>query len=108
MIKPNKLYSDNGAPVVNDDITYPLDPDRHQRVTGALSWEHTPVFFIRDLLKFPDFIHTQKRNPKGNEAAWQFWLLNPESYHQVLILLIALSPPMCVIQMVMEIILQLY
>jgi|GEM_PF-3344316 len=26
-------------------------------------------------------------NPKGNEAAWQFWLLNPESYHQVLIIM---------------------
>jgi catalase len=31
-------------------------------VTG----NNTPVFFIRDPLKFPDFIHTQKRNPQTN------------------------------------------
>ncbi|QRN40896.1 MAG: catalase [Neisseriaceae bacterium] len=52
---------------------------------------NTPVFFIRDPLKFPDLIHTQKRDPKtnlrNNEAAWDYWSLNPESYHQVLILM---------------------
>jgi len=48
---------------------------------------NTPVFFIRDPLKFPDFIHTQKRDPKTNmrspTAAWDFWSLHPESLHQV-------------------------
>ena len=52
---------------------------------------NTPVFFIRDPLKFPDFIHTQKRDPKTNlrnaTAAWDFWSLNPESLHQVTILM---------------------
>jgi len=52
---------------------------------------NTPVFFIRDPLKFPDFIHTQKRDPKTNlrnaAAAWDFWSLNPESLHQVTILM---------------------
>ncbi len=52
---------------------------------------NTPVFFIRDPLKFPDFIHTQKRHPKtnmrNNEAAWDFWSLSPESLHQVTILM---------------------
>ncbi|MFH4355031.1 MAG: catalase [Neisseriaceae bacterium] len=52
---------------------------------------NSPVFFIRDPLKFPDFIHILKRDPKTNlrnhEAAWDFWSLNPESYHQVLILM---------------------
>jgi catalase len=52
---------------------------------------NTPVFFIRDPLKFPDFIHTQKRHPKtnlrSNTAAWDFWSLNPESLHQVTILM---------------------
>lgn len=51
---------------------------------------NTPVFFIRDPLKFPDFIHTQKRHPKtnlrSNAAAWDFWSLSPESLHQVTIL----------------------
>src|ERR1700682_485545 len=52
---------------------------------------NTPVFFVRDPLKFPDFIHTQKRDPKtnlrNNAAAWDFWSLSPESLHQVTILM---------------------
>ena len=51
---------------------------------------NTPVFFIRDPYKFPDFIHTQKRHPRTNmrsaTAAWDFWSLSPESLHQVTIL----------------------
>ncbi|HDR1243605.1 TPA: catalase [Pasteurella multocida] len=51
---------------------------------------NTPVFFIRDPLKFPDFIHTQKRNPQTNlrdaNAAWDFWSRHPESLHQIMIL----------------------
>ncbi|MCX6145155.1 MAG: catalase [Ignavibacteriales bacterium] len=51
---------------------------------------NTPVFFIRDPYKFPDFIHTQKRDPKTNlrsaTAMWDFWSLSPESLHQVTIL----------------------
>ena len=51
---------------------------------------NTPVFFIRDPLKFPDFIHTQKRLPQSNlkspDAMWDFWSLSPESLHQVTIL----------------------
>ncbi|QBQ95778.1 catalase [Paraburkholderia pallida] len=52
---------------------------------------NTPVFFIRDPLKFPDFIHTQKRDPRtnlrNNVAAWDFWARHPESLHQVTILM---------------------
>lgn len=52
---------------------------------------NTPVFFIRDGYKFPDFIRTQKRHPKTNlrspEAMWDFWSLVPESLHQVTILM---------------------
>src|ERR1700692_3350869 len=52
---------------------------------------NTPVFFVRDPLKFSDFIHTQKRDPKtnlrNNTAAWHFWSLSPESLHQVTILM---------------------
>lgn len=48
---------------------------------------NTPVFFVRDPVKFPDFIHTQKRHPKTNmrspTAMWDFWSLSPESLHQV-------------------------
>lgn len=52
---------------------------------------NTPVFFIKDAKKFPDFIHTQKRDPrthcKSATMMWDFWSLNPESLHQVLILM---------------------
>ncbi|HRK85341.1 MAG TPA: catalase [Alcaligenes faecalis] len=52
---------------------------------------NTPIFFIRDPLKFPDFIHTQKRDPRTHlrsaTAAWDFWSLSPESLHQVTILM---------------------
>lgn len=51
---------------------------------------NTPVFFVRDPYKFPDFIRTQKRHPKtnlrSNTAMWDFWSLSPESLHQLTIL----------------------
>ncbi|NJM30778.1 MAG: catalase [Rhizobiales bacterium] len=63
--------------------------------TSEGNWDlvgnNTPVFFVRDPLKFPDFIHTQKRHPKSNlrsaTAMWDFWSLSPESLHQVTILM---------------------
>ena len=63
--------------------------------TEAGNWDlvgnNTPVFFVRDPYKFPDFIHTQKRHPKtnlrSNTAAWDFWSLSPESLHQITILM---------------------
>jgi catalase len=52
---------------------------------------NTPVFFVKDPKKFGDFIHTQKRDPRTNLKSptmmWDFWSLNPESLHQVLILM---------------------
>ena len=51
---------------------------------------NTPIFFIKDPKKFPDFIHTQKRDPRTNTKSptmmWDFWSHNPESLHQVLFL----------------------
>ena len=48
---------------------------------------NTPVFFIRDGIKFPDFIHSQKRLPGSHlrdaDMQWDFWTLSPESAHQV-------------------------
>ncbi len=48
---------------------------------------NTPVFFINDPLKFPDFIHSQKRDPRthrrDNNMQWDFWAHSPESVHQV-------------------------
>lgn len=48
---------------------------------------NTPIFFVRDAIKFPDFIHTQKRHPqtglKDVNMVWDFWSLSPESLHQI-------------------------
>lgn len=51
---------------------------------------NTPVFFIRDAIKFPDFIHSQKRDPQTNTRSdtmqWDFWSQVPEALHQITIL----------------------
>ncbi|XP_055602219.1 catalase-like [Uranotaenia lowii] len=51
---------------------------------------NTPIFFIRDPILFPSFIHTQKRNPqthlKDPDMFWDFISLRPETTHQVMIL----------------------
>jgi len=48
---------------------------------------NTPVFFVRDPMKFPHFIRSQKRMPdtglRDNDMQWDFWTLNPETAHQV-------------------------
>lgn len=51
---------------------------------------NTPMFFIKDPIKFPDFVHTQKRDPQTNlksaQMMWDFWSKAPESLHQVTML----------------------
>ena len=62
--------------------------------TEAGNWDlvgnNTPIFFIRDPLKFSDFIRTQKRDPgthlKPHWRRWDYWGLSPEALHQVMIL----------------------
>ena len=52
---------------------------------------NTPVFFMRDPLKFPDLNHAVKRDPKTNlrsaDNNWDFWTLLPEALHQVTIVM---------------------
>jgi len=63
--------------------------------TSRGNWDmvgnNTPVFFLRDPIKFPDFIHSQKKNPRTNvpdpAANFEFWASNPQSLHQVTILM---------------------
>ena len=48
-----------------------------------------PIFFIRDAIKFPDFIHSQKPDPVTNEAnvpqrAFDFWAASPEAMHMLM------------------------
>ena len=56
-----------------------------------MTGNNTPVFFVRDPIKFPDFIHSQKKDPRTNlrsgVSAWDFWSLSPETTHQVSILM---------------------
>ncbi|WP_085316700.1 catalase [Derxia lacustris] len=51
---------------------------------------NTPMFFIKDPIKFPDFVHTQKRDPQTNLKSptmmFDFWSRAPESLHQVTML----------------------
>jgi len=51
---------------------------------------NTPVFFERDPMKFPDFIHSQKRDPrtgyKNPQRMWDYWAKSPEALHQMTIL----------------------
>ena len=55
-----------------------------------LTGNNTPMFFIKDPIKFPDFVHTQKRDPQTNLKSptmmWDFWSRAPESLHQVTML----------------------
>ncbi len=52
---------------------------------------NTPVFFLRDPIKFPDFVHSQKKNPQTNlpdpAAMFEFWASSPQSLHQMTILM---------------------
>jgi catalase len=55
-----------------------------------LAGNNTPMFFIKDPIKFPDFVHTQKRDPqthlKSPTMMFDFWSRAPESLHQVTML----------------------
>ena len=48
---------------------------------------NTPIFFVRDPMKFPHFIRSQRRLPasglRSNNMQWDFWTSTPESAHQV-------------------------
>lgn len=58
---------------------------------------NTPVFFIRDAIKFPDFVHSQKRHPQTNmkdpNMAWDFLSYTPEAMHQITIIYSDLGTP---------------
>ncbi len=62
-----------------------------QQGNHDLVGNNTPVFFVRDPMKFQDFIRSQKRMPdsglRDNDMQWDFWTLSPESAHQVAVLM---------------------
>lgn len=63
--------------------------------TSQGNWDmvgnNTPVFFLNDPIKFPDFIHSQKKDPRTNlpnpANAFEFWANHPQSLHQMTILM---------------------
>jgi catalase len=67
-----------------------LPPLTGSRVFGRID-PNTPVFFIRDPLKFPDLNHAIKRDPRtGLRSAnsnWDYWTSLPEALHQVTIVM---------------------
>jgi catalase len=52
---------------------------------------NTPVFFLNDPIKFPDFVHSQKKDPRTNipnpGRMFEFWANHPQSLHQMTILM---------------------
>ncbi len=52
---------------------------------------NTPVFFMRDPLKFPDLNHAIKRDPRSGlrsaNSNWDFWTMLPEALHQVTVVM---------------------
>lgn len=52
---------------------------------------NTPVFFLNDPMKFPDFVHSQKKNPQTNlpdpARMFEYWANHPQSLHQMTILM---------------------
>jgi catalase len=56
-----------------------------------LAGNNTPVFFLRDPLKFPDLNHAVKRDPRTNLRSaknnWDFWTSLPEALHQVTVVM---------------------
>jgi catalase len=52
---------------------------------------NTPVFFLNDPMKFPDFVHSQKKHPRTNlpnaARVWEFWANHPQALHQMTILM---------------------
>jgi len=63
--------------------------------TNQGNWDmvgnNTPVFFLRDPIKFPDFIHSQKKDPQTNlpnpARMYEFWANSPQAFHQMTILM---------------------
>ncbi|MCU1280948.1 MAG: catalase [bacterium] len=85
------VAAEEGAPDADRDVRGFAVKFYTEEGNYDLVGNNTPVFFIRDPAKFPDFIHSQERMPdsglRSNNMQWDFWTLSPESAHQVMILM---------------------
>jgi catalase len=85
------VAADEGAPDTDRDVRGFAVKFYTEEGNYDIVGNNTPVFFIRDPMKFPDFIHSQERLPdtgmRSNNMQWDFWSLSPESAHQVTMLM---------------------
>jgi catalase len=85
------VAADEGAPDTDRDVRGVAIKFYTEEGNYDIVGNNTPVFFIRDPMKFPDFIHSQLRLPdtgiRSNNMQWDFWTLSPESAHQVIYLM---------------------
>src|SRR5438309_3080998 len=81
------VAADEGAPDTERDVRGVAIKFYTEDGNYDIVGNNTPIFFIRDPMKFPDFIHSQLRLPdtgmRSNNMQWDFWTLSPESAHQV-------------------------
>jgi catalase len=81
------VAADEGAPDTDRDLRGVAIKFYTEEGNYDIVGNNTPVFFVRDPMKFPDFIHSQLRLPdtgmRSNNMQWDFWTLSPESAHQV-------------------------
>jgi catalase len=81
------VAADEGAPDTDRDVRGVAIKFYTEEGNYDIVGNNTPVFFVRDPMKFPDFIHSQLRLPdtgiRSNNMQWDFWTLSPESAHQV-------------------------
>ena len=85
------VAADEGAPDTDRDVRGVAIKFYTEEGNYDIVGNNTPVFFVRDPMKFPDFIHSQLRLPdtgmRSNNMQWDFWTLSPESAHQVIYLM---------------------
>ena len=97
------LTTASGVPVADNQNSFSADPRGFaiRFYTEDGKWDlvgnNTPMFFIKDPIKFPDFVHTQERDPQTNLKSptmmFDFWSKAPESLHQVTMLFSSRGTP---------------
>lgn len=85
------LGSEKGSPDAARDLRGFAIKFYTEEGNWDLVGNNTPVFFINDPKKFPDFITSHKKLPKTNlkcaNSMWDFYSQNPESLHQIIMLM---------------------
>ena len=75
------VAADEGAPDTDRDVRGVAIKFYTEDGNYDIVGNNTPVFFVRDPMKFPDFIHSQLRLPdtgmRSNNMQWDFWTLSP-------------------------------